>query len=130
MGILNICGNQPQYQMTRSVGAHFTSWIKPKKWKLPFNIQRRHPKTFQEDNGRGFTRSWRGHPMRIDCQPVVPGVPLLLELAVKGGADVGEAERADCRTPDRVGRCVENPIQHQLLLVPIASTHLNIKVFS
>ena len=71
------------------------------------------------------TWPWRRNPVRFHSQPIVPGVPLLLELTLKGRADIRETERADGRATDRVGRSVENSIEHRLLLVTVTSTHLH-----
>ena len=60
--------------------------------------------------------------MRLDRQPVITGVSLLLELAGEGCADVLQTEGTHGRATDRVWWRVEDTIDDGFFLVPIASS--------
>ena len=71
-----------------------------------------------------LTRPGTGNFVRLHCQPVVTGGPLLLELSIKHAGHVPQSEGTDSRAADWVGRSSEDSVQNRLWSITIATLGL------
>ena len=62
--------------------------------------------------------------MRLHCQPVLTGGPLLLELAIKHAGHVPQPEGTHSRAADGVGRSSEDSVQNTLWSIAVATLGL------